>query len=214
MMSPTDKPWYPLLEKAGNRKVYHAGDAILLQDEISSHIGLIISGRAKALSYSASGDETWLGFFEPGDFLGHMSYFSGLPINYEISAETELSTLLMPISAVKRLIEEADEFGHSLSEDLAQRLDQMMRRLVEAYTLSAKGRVCAELARLSSPMGVDAGRDVIRPSPVFVDIALRINSTRETVSRTVSELQKKGILSRSPGALIVDQPERLRDGIK
>jgi len=36
----------------------------------------------------------------------------------------------------------------------------------------------------------------------------------ETVSRTVSNLQKKGILVREPGAIIIQKPERLRENIK
>ena len=67
---------------------------------------------------------------------------------------------------------------------------------------------------MSNPIGVDPDRHIVRPNPVFVDLALRINSTRETVSRTVSELQKKGIVSREPGALVIQSPEKLKASVK
>jgi CRP-like cAMP-binding protein len=86
--------------------------------------------------------------------------------------------------------------------------------MIEAYTLSAKGRICAELSRLSRVIGKAPDTRIIRPNPVFVDLAQRVNSTRETVSRTVSDLQKKGILAREPGAIIIKNPTRLRDGIR
>ena len=55
---------------------------------------------------------------------------------------------------------------------------------------------------------------IIRPNPIFIELAERVNSTRETVSRTVSELQKKGILAREPGAIIINDPDRLRQNIR
>jgi len=67
---------------------------------------------------------------------------------------------------------------------------------------------------MALPIGIDPDRHIIRPSPVFVELARRLNSTRETVSRTVSELQNQGILAREPGALIIENPERLRKAVQ
>ena len=112
------------------------------------------------------------------------------------------------------LMVQKDGLSISLANDLAARLEHMTSRLIEAFTLSAKGRVCAELSRLSKVIGVSPENLIIRPSPVFVELAERVNSTRETVSRTVSELQKKGIVSRESGALIIKKPEVLKAAIQ
>ena len=181
---------------------------------IRDSVGFILSGKAKAVSYSENGDETWLGRFSEGEFFGHTSFLTQSPVNFEITAETNLTVLLISINNIRKLFETHSDIGRVFAKDLAARLDMMMRRLVEALTLSAKGRVCAELIRMSNPIGIDPSRHIVRPNPVFVDLALRINSTRETVSRTVSELQKKGIVSREPGALVIQNPERLRASVK
>lgn len=90
----------------------------------------------------------------------------------------------------------------------------MMNRLVEAVTLSSPGRVCAELLRLSHPVGIEPDKLIIRPTPVFVELAKQIDSTRETVSRTVSQLQKSGVLSREPGALLIHKPGALQARVR
>jgi len=90
----------------------------------------------------------------------------------------------------------------------------MMDRYVEALTMSAKGRVCAELMRLSDPIGISPTKRIVRPNPVFVDLALRINSTRETVSRTVSALQKDGVVSREAGAMLIERPAALKAAMR
>lgn len=209
-----EQPWFGDLEKLSKHKVYSANETIAFQGELSEHVGFILSGKAKAVSYSENGDETWLGRFSEGEFFGHTSFLTQSPVNFEITAETNLTILLISINNIRDLFETHSDIGRVFAKDLAARLDMMMRRLVEALTLSAKGRVCAELIRMSNPIGVDPSRHIVRPNPVFVDLALRINSTRETVSRTVSELQKKGIVSKEPGALIIQSPEKLRASVK
>ena len=45
--------------------------------------------------------------------------------------------------------------------------------------------------------------------PVLAELAQRVQSTRETVSRTVSQLERRGILRRGDGGLAVIAPHRL-----
>ena len=67
---------------------------------------------------------------------------------------------------------------------------------------------------MALPIGIDPDRQVIRPNPIFIDMARKLNSSRETVSRTISELQKRGIIARQPGALVIEDPIRLQDAIE
>lgn len=89
----------------------------------------------------------------------------------------------------------------------------MSLRLVGFATLSAPGRVCAELVRNSRPIGKQPEYSIIRPCPIFIEMACYINSARETVSRTINGLINAGILRRDPGALIILEPQRLQDKI-
>ena len=198
----------------GAEKLAKKGEILLFQGEPSSHIGLIVSGRAVAISYSENGTETWLGRFNAGEFFGHLSFFSKTDMRFEIRADQDTKIRLIPIAQIKTLMADAPSVGAAFAQDLAERLDTMMVRLIEALTLSAKGRVCAELIRMSHPIGVSPEQSVIRPNPVFVDLALRINSTRETVSRAISELQKDGIIIRHAGAIVIQSPTTLKSFIK
>jgi DNA-binding MarR family transcriptional regulator len=83
----------------------------------------------------------------------------------------------------------------------------MRRRMVESVLLSATGRVCAELERLAK-LSPD---QTIRPVPVFSELATMVQSTRETVSRTISQLEKRGVLRREDGGLRVVAPHRLAE---
>lgn len=206
--------WQAFLEDIATSKLYRVGDPIAFQGEPAEHIGYMTSGTAKAIAYSEDGVDTWLGEFQSGEFFGHTSFLTQKPVNFEITAQTDMTALIIPASALPALLDTHRELNRAFAEDLAKRLDMMMNRLVEALTLSAKGRVCAELMRLSRPIGIEPDKSIIRPNPVFIELALRVNSTRETVSRTVSELQKKGILTREPGALLVQNRGALKAAIR
>lgn len=202
------------LSQLGREKRVDKGDVILLQGESVSHIGLVISGYVVAASYNENGAETWLSRFESGDFFGHSAYFLGAAMQFEVRAENPAVIRLIPVSQITPLIADNPNLAALFTQDLARRFEAVTLRLAEALTLSAKGRICAELMRMSNPIGISPGKYVIRPNPVFVDMALRVNSTRETVSRTISDLQKEDIISRQAGAIVIERPNDLKALIK
>jgi DNA-binding IclR family transcriptional regulator len=77
--------------------------------------------------------------------------------------------------------------------------------MFERSALTARGRVCAELLRLA----LEAKDHTIRPAPVIAELALRAATTRETASRTVNGLERRGIIRRDADALVVIAPHRL-----
>lgn len=209
-----DQEWLRSISDRTTTRTFSSGELISLQSEPSDYVGYIIYGTAKAISFSEDGAATWVGQFGPTEFFGHMTLLTQIPANFEISAETDLKAVLISLKTMEEVLSTDSQLTRLLANDLAIRLDIMSRRLVEAFTLSAKGRVCAELARLSNIIGIMPEKSIIRPNPIFVELAMRVNSTRETVSRTISELQKQGIVARQPGALVIENPKRLKDAIK
>lgn len=207
-------PWHDAISDRTTTRVYKAGEVMALQGEEIGQIGYVLSGRAKAIAFSEKGEATWVGYFQIDDFFGHTSLLTENSPPFEIIAETEVEVLYVSTATMRTLLNERQGLGLKIAKDLALRLELMTSRLIEAYTLSAKGRICAELSRLSRVVGIAPDTRIIRPNPVFVELAERVNSTRETVSRTVSDLQKNGILTREPGAIIIKKPDVLRKRIR
>ena len=105
--------------------------------------------------------------------------------------------------------------------DVLQRLSAMVRdadeRIMGLATLSAINRVHGELLRMSAPDVVDrAGDDsddntaLISPIPTHSEIAARASTTRETVSRAMSQLARVCILERTETTVKILDLERLR----
>jgi CRP/FNR family transcriptional regulator, cyclic AMP receptor protein len=82
-------------------------------------------------------------------------------------------------------------------------------RVVEFSALAVQHRVHAELlrlARISSPGHATA---VIYPVPTHTDIANRISTHREAVTRELGNLCRAGLLERRNGSLVIRDVNKL-----
>jgi CRP/FNR family transcriptional regulator, cyclic AMP receptor protein len=166
---------------------------------------LLLRGQAQEVAYGREGAMLVLLPLDPGDFYGDLA---GSGENEaQVEATSDGAAAHFASGAVVRLMESYSCVAVAFTRHLSNRLATMRRRMVEAAMLSATGRIAAELLRRSR-----SGDDrTIRPTPVFSELAAAVQSTRETVSRTVSQLEKRGIVKRVDGGLHVVAPHRLEE---
>ena len=107
------------------------------------------------------------------------------------------------------LIERYGCVGLAVSKMLVKQLRATATKMAERTTLSAAGRVHAELLRLAH---LGDGRS-IPPPPVLASFAARVQSTRETVSRTINALERRGIIRSERDAVLIAAPHRLEEMI-
>ncbi len=95
-----------------------------------------------------------------------------------------------------------------------RRLTSLVRLLCERiYELSTAGvstRIQAELLRLVADTDLRGNSAVIAPLPTHADIASRVSTHREAVTRELGELTRAGLIERSHGTLVVRDIARLR----
>lgn len=203
-----------LIRSYGTIQTLKPSGRLFSMDDPASEIGFILEGQISAHVFSEAGQQTWVSQYLPGDFIGYTDYFIMNTRTSEAVADTFVQIVVLKPQMFEMLLRQNPDLQTLIQKDMAQRLNDMTLRLVEAVTLSAPGRVCAELKRMAKPIGRDPDSQIIRPNPVFVEVARRISSTRETVSRTVSRLCSLDVLSRTSGAIIIKDMERLERRIR
>lgn len=188
-----------------SRQSSHARGLQLWPHGEATETSLLLRGQAQEVAYGREGAMLVLLPLGPGDFYGSLAG-SG-DSEAQVEATSDGTGAHFGDGAVVRLMESYSCVGVAIARHLSNRLATMRRRMVEAALLSATGRIAAELLRRSA-----AGQDrTIRPVPVFSELATAVRSTRETVSRTVSQLEKRGVLMRVEGGLKVVAPHRLEE---
>jgi CRP/FNR family cyclic AMP-dependent transcriptional regulator len=181
--------------------------AIVRRGDQISTLYVVVMGRAHALVYSLDGQAILLHEYRKGDLFGAMSSPYSVTHDADVVVVDDLSAFLLDGVVLALLAEQHGCIGLALLKFMVDRLQQTASRMYEHAALSAVGRVHAELLR-QARQNADLA---IRPSPVLSDLALRVSTTRETASRAVNALERRGIIRRDGEALVVVAPHRLEE---
>ena len=182
---------------------------ILRQGDWLTLTFLLLVGRAHALLYAAEGQMVLLHEFGPGDLFGALGEAETARQDADVVAVDDVRTLTLDAGDLALLAQQYGCIGLALSRMLLQRLRRTTERMYERTALSAVGRVHAEVLRQAR----GGAAMTIRPAPVIADLALRVATTRETASRTINALERRGIIRRDSDCLTVVAPLRLEEMI-
>lgn len=172
-------------------------------------IYFLIDGAVRATVYSPSGRQVTFADIGPGGCFGDLSAIDGRPRSASVVALTDTTLATMSPRLFWDLIEEEPAFAGAMLKRLAGIVRRLDDRVVEFSTLSVGSRIRAELLRLARPARGDGGPGVISPIPRHADIASRVATNREAVTRELALLGRRGVIAREPGRWIIRDPERL-----
>ena len=102
-------------------------------------------------------------------------------------------------------------FNQILVRELSDQMADLDQRLYESSIMPMKVRLHAELLR-SARRGRD-GALIISPPPTHQDLAGRIGSQREAVSKELKRLEKVGVIARGRAAIRLVREGVLRQEI-
>jgi CRP/FNR family transcriptional regulator, cyclic AMP receptor protein len=88
---------------------------------------------------------------------------------------------------------------------------RLSERVFEFSTLAVQNRIHAELLRLARGVSQEHAQVTLSPAPSLSDIADRISTHREAVSRELSRLKAIGLLRRERGNLVITNIRKLSE---
>ena len=192
-----------LLADAGRVRRCARRETIARQGDAVGTIWLVIEGRLKIESSSAAGRSSQLALHGPGDWVGH--YARATAALADILVVEPAVLLGFAAGVLPGLAERHPELGAALAASFARQLETLTARLDARSTLTARGRICAELLARAGP------GQTIAPPPVVAELAHAAQTTRETASRMIAELERRGIVVRDAAGLRISSPRLLSD---
>ena len=94
-------------------------------------------------------------------------------------------------------------FAWMLLEHLSAQLRRMTERVYEFSTLVVRKRLILELLRWAEEIGPVDGQVSISPAPTHFELAAKISTHREAVSREMSALAKRGLIEKRGNRLVL-----------
>ncbi len=174
---------------------YERGQVIFYEGNPSLAVYCIRSGMVKTMRHHNHGSVTVTGVWTAGDLLGYGAVISDHP--YAASAEVvePSDVCTIPRDDFLALIEESHDLASHLLRRLALESQMSEERLVERGGEPVMRRTARFLVQVAedSELSARGGRRALVPTR-REDLAELLGTTPETLSRTLHEIAKRGLI--------------------
>lgn len=190
---------------------YKPGELLLQPEDRSGEVFLIVGGRVRVYFLTPQGDDAFFAELGAGECAGELSAIDGLdPLTYFEAIEPTRAFALRR-SEFLQLLRASPAFANAVVRTLCKRLRSTNQRYIETRCLPMRVRLYAELLRLGK-VG-DDGSVIIAPAPTHLELAKRIASQRETVTKEINSLSRSGIIESARQAIRILKPAELQGEI-
>jgi CRP-like cAMP-binding protein len=176
---------------------YAAGVEIIRHGESSRDVYFILSGRVQASLLTMAGKVVTFQELTQGDMFGELSALDGQLRSTSVVAIDESTLMRISGPNFKDLVARRP----SLAEQTMLRLCELSRflceRAFEARAYHVPDQIRLEVVRIVSARAAPDGSLVIESPPTQADIAQRVGTTREQVSRVMSDYARRGLIEQS-----------------
>ena len=199
IFSHLDPPTAADLERLGELREFPAGAVIVGQDDRGDSLYVLARGKVKVVLFGKQGREIILTMFKtPGDFFGEMSLLDDEPRSATVVAVEPSALFVLSRAAFRAHVEAQPATALKVLQEISRRLRQADRVIGNLALLDVWGRVAGKLRDLARADGIEAEDGVIiRDRPTQSEIAAMVGTSRETVSRAISEFTRRGFIQMS-----------------
>src|SRR5258706_4184190 len=168
-------------------------------------------GLLKVSIASHQGDERILTILGPGSIVGELAIIDGLPRSATVVAIRDRKLSFISREAFLSCLREYPEIFSDLVSTLVSRLREADEAMAAASFLTVKARVARALLELAEHLGreTESVRIVILHKIRQSDIAAMAGVARENVSRTLTELKRRGLISQSTSYYFINDTRKL-----
>jgi CRP-like cAMP-binding protein len=188
---------------------YEAGEPIVDYLDSSDDVFFVTAGEASVTIYSLAGKAVSFRTLGPGDMFGEYAAIDGEPRSASVEARSDCLIASMSGKEFRKLLETQPVVAHAVLKGLVRNARGLTKRVYEFSTLAVNNRIQAELLRLASLAPREGKGARIEPAPTHAEIASRISTHREAVTRELNRLAKIGVIVRQNGTLFVRDLDRL-----
>ncbi len=186
---------------------YDKGQTILSRTDACRDVHLLVAGRVQIATYAANGRQVTYGVLEAGDSIGAATALDNLPRFVDaVALEGTFAASLSP-GDFGQLLRDESAVALAVIRQLSDMVRRLSNRVFDLSTLGVQGRLYVEILRMAQAAGVRDNTARIERPPTHADIASRVGTYREQVTRDLSVLTRAGLLEKDGRTLVVRDVE-------
>ncbi len=173
------------------RKRARKNEVLVLRGDTVTTLHIIASGQVKLVATGEDGREVILSTRGVGDFFGELSLFDNEPLDATVIATEDTELLLLRREEFYRCLKEWPDIGIGLLRTFCTRLRRADTRISTLTLLGVPQRVAHVLLDLADE---NDGSLIVQPV-THRFLAQLVGTSRETVSRVMSQLSEEGVIA-------------------
>ena len=204
------------LMKAGKLMRLLRGEVLFHKGEPGDSCYWVKTGTLKIGVSSETGEERIFSLAGPGSVVGELSMLDKLPRSATVTAISDTDLTALKRAALEAYLRQNPNVSTDLIAILVGRLRKTDEELAADTFLTVQARVARAILSLADQIGEPTGSDLfILPATVSQrDIGAMAGVARESVSRTLSEWRRRGIVTRAPGRKLIVKRSKLEKEAK
>jgi CRP-like cAMP-binding protein len=197
------------IEQGAKQLSFAKGQEIISRSDEITDVYVLTSGLARVSVFSASGKAVNFRRVDPGDIFGEFAAIDGERRSATVEVVEACRVICISAALFRDLMEADPAFMNAVLVHLVAQLRALTGRVVEFSTLAVTNRIHSELLRMARTAHNGGTVHEINPAPTHSEIAGRISTHREAVSREISRLKQLGVIERRRRALVLTDLGRL-----
>jgi len=190
---------------------FRARQVVYLPGDRAQGLHFIANGRVKISKVTHDGKELTLAYRTGGDFFGEACLLEGGPREEMAEAMESTTTVEIERLAFDRILASNVGVSYLFVRSLISRWRGLEAKVEQLVFKDVGSKLAELLLRLASEHGVDHRRGLALSIKItHQEMANLIGSTRETVSLTLSQFKRKGLLLTEGRKIILTDREALK----
>ncbi len=185
-------------------RAHRTGQCIVAKDSRERSVYLVVAGCVRVTTYSREGRQTTFRDVRAGDYFGDLSAIDGGPRSADVFAIEPTLLASMSPDVFWGLLREKPGMAAFALQRMSGLVRSLSERVVDMSTLDVRGRLNAEILRLAQAGKTEGNRAIIDPAPKHMDLASKISTAREEITRGISALTRSGLLARHGSAWVIN----------
>ena len=203
------------LFQSGTKLQYEKGELIIRQEETPPGVFLIEHGYVKSYDITKYGEENLLVMRGPGQLFPLLWTMTGERTNVFYQAMSDIELRRIDKELYLERVETDPELSRAMLQQVLENYRIHSQRILNLEYRSAAERIAFRLVALADRFGTTQsnGSVVIEAPMRHQDIAASTNCSRETASRELSKLEKKGFITSQDGRIIVKDLDAIKKAV-
>ncbi|MGX6979453.1 Crp/Fnr family transcriptional regulator [Vagococcus elongatus] len=185
-------------------KKYKKGEFVYTSGDLGTALYVVFSGKIKISRLNINGKEQVIRIVAHGDFLGELTLFSATELKENAEVVEDAVMCVISANDFQRMINNYPSITLKILDVMSRRLESAEKTIETINLNSVTQRVSTALLELFD------GKNVVDLPMKKGDLASQIGTSQESLSRTLSSLQTRGIITlKGQKTIILNDCEKL-----